>query len=119
MDGPPEDQDHYGLFTHIHTPEIMSLFQLADGIPGLELARLADLPADVLAEGKRIAVKLDALDAQQMERSRTTRIAERRKALLRVLDILLSLLNMLVFASDDYRNAFWLLEASDAAQAGL
>ena len=82
-------------------PETLSLFRLTDGIPGLELARLADLPADVLVEGKRIAMKLDALDAQQMERRRTTRIAERRKALLRVLDILLPLLNVLVLASDD------------------
>jgi len=53
--------------------------------PGLELARLADLPADVLSEAKRVATSLAALDAQQKEQSRTARIAERRKALLTVL----------------------------------
>lgn len=52
---------------------------------GLELARLADLPDDVLKEGRRIAEGLQDLQDRQQQDSRTNKVAIRRKALLRVL----------------------------------
>ncbi|KAJ7854950.1 hypothetical protein B0H14DRAFT_3865335 [Mycena olivaceomarginata] len=51
---------------------------------GLELARLADLPQDVLAEGKRVAKNLAALHARHEEKSESSKISMRRKALLRL-----------------------------------
>ena len=57
--------------------------------PGLELARLADLPTDALAEAKRVVDKLAALQAKDEEESQTSQIALRRKALLRVTNFLL------------------------------
>lgn len=51
---------------------------------GLELARLADLPTDVLTEAKRVAEKLEALQSKDEEESESSKIALRRKALLRV-----------------------------------
>ncbi|KAF7373569.1 MutS 4 [Mycena sanguinolenta] len=65
-------------------------YKIVDGAPqesnhyGLELARLADLPNDVLVEGKRVAKKLAALHARRQEKSESSRIAMRRKALLRL-----------------------------------
>jgi hypothetical protein len=50
----------------------------------LELARLADLPSDVMAEGRRVATALAALHARHQEESESSKIATRRKALLRV-----------------------------------
>ncbi|TFK42146.1 muts domain V-domain-containing protein [Crucibulum laeve] len=61
-DGAPEDSSHYGL----------------------ELARLADLPADVLSEGRRVAEQLAALHAKHKEESESSKISIRRKALLRL-----------------------------------
>lgn len=54
---------------------------------GLDLARLADLPSDVLTEGKRVATKLSALHARYEQESESNRIAIRRKALLRVCSV--------------------------------
>ncbi|TFY64075.1 hypothetical protein EVJ58_g2871 [Rhodofomes roseus] len=51
---------------------------------GLELARLADLPDDVLDEGRRIAEGLQDLQERQEQGSQTNKVAIRRKALLRV-----------------------------------
>jgi len=51
---------------------------------GLELARLADLPQDVLNEGRRIAGKLVALHMRRQEESESEKICKRRKLLLRV-----------------------------------
>ncbi|KAJ7756277.1 muts domain V-domain-containing protein [Mycena metata] len=65
-------------------------YKIVDGAPqesnhyGLELARLADLPQDVLAEGKRVAKKLAALHARREESSESSKITMRRKALLRL-----------------------------------
>ena len=53
-------------------------------ITGLGLARLADLPADILTEANRVAEKLAALHAKEEEQSESSKIALRRKALLRV-----------------------------------
>ena len=57
---------------------------LADTISGLELAKLADLPPDVLIEGHRVAATLTDSEKRDEERSQTNKIAIRRKALLRV-----------------------------------
>ena len=54
---------------------------------GVELARLADLPPDVLVEGKRVAEKLHALQTQQEGASESAKTAVKRKALLRVIDL--------------------------------
>ncbi|CAA7267689.1 unnamed protein product [Cyclocybe aegerita] len=62
LDGTSENSSHYGI----------------------ELARLADLPLDVLAEGKRVAEKLTALQTRHEESSESNKIALRRKALLRL-----------------------------------
>jgi DNA mismatch repair protein MSH4 len=51
---------------------------------GLELARLADLPQDVITEGRRVAEHLARMDAQNEEESESSRISRRRKAFLRV-----------------------------------
>ncbi|KAK7468351.1 MutS protein msh4 [Stygiomarasmius scandens] len=51
---------------------------------GLELARLADLPNDVLEEATRVTTKLTALHARHQEQSESHQIALRRKALLRL-----------------------------------
>ncbi|KAJ6578861.1 muts domain V-domain-containing protein [Mycena vulgaris] len=65
-------------------------YKIVDGAPdesshyGLELARLADLPNDVLAEGKRVAKSLAALHARHEQDSESSKIAIRRKALLRL-----------------------------------
>ncbi|KAJ6630078.1 muts domain V-domain-containing protein [Mycena sp. CBHHK59/15] len=65
-------------------------YKIVDGAPegsnhyGLELARLADLPGDVLMEAKRVAKNLAALHARHEEDSESSKIAMRRKALLRL-----------------------------------
>lgn len=64
-----------------HAAEVAHLITLR---LGLELARLADLPADVLVEGKRVAINLAQLHARHEEDSESSKIAMRRKALLRV-----------------------------------
>ncbi len=51
---------------------------------GLELARLADLPEDVLTESKRVAENLATLHARNEANSKSNQTAIRRKALLRV-----------------------------------
>jgi hypothetical protein len=51
---------------------------------GLELARLADLPEDVMIEAKRVAEYLSDRAFRQKTESQSNKIAIRRKALLRV-----------------------------------
>ncbi|KAK0232710.1 muts domain V-domain-containing protein [Armillaria fumosa] len=64
-------------------------YKIVNGAPdnmshyGLELARLADLPSDVLTEAKRVSSNLSALHARNEEDSESTQITMRRKALLR------------------------------------
>lgn len=53
-------------------------------MPGLDLARLADLPNDVLAEGRRVAEALSEMEERQEQDSRSNKVSIRRKALLRV-----------------------------------
>lgn len=58
--------------------------RVANTLSGLELARLADFPPDVLIEGRRVAAKLADSEKRNEEHSQTSKIAIRRKALLRV-----------------------------------
>ncbi|KAH7337743.1 muts domain V-domain-containing protein [Rhizoctonia solani] len=51
---------------------------------GLELARLADLPPDVLTEARKISAKLKAQEDAQRAASESNAIAARRKIILRV-----------------------------------
>ncbi|KAL9709267.1 MutS protein msh4 [Leucoagaricus gongylophorus] len=51
---------------------------------GLELARLADLPEDVILEASRVANHLAQVETQNEEESESSMIAKRRKALLRL-----------------------------------
>ncbi|CAE6499027.1 unnamed protein product, partial [Rhizoctonia solani] len=51
---------------------------------GLELARLADLPPDVLTEARKVSTKLKAQDDAQRAASESDAIAARRKIILRV-----------------------------------
>ena len=78
VDGAPENLQHYGLSTLIH------LSASSDICLGLDLARLADLPDDVLVEARRVAERLDELEERKKEESKTNKVAIRRKALLRV-----------------------------------
>jgi len=61
-DGASEDDSHYGI----------------------DLARLADLPSDVLVESRRVAERLAVLQKSDEESSESRKIANRRKALLRL-----------------------------------
>jgi DNA mismatch repair ATPase MutS len=88
------------------------LFQFsADLQPGLELARLADLPADVLTEAQRVATSLTETDLHDKEQSQTSKISIRRKALLRVTPSVW--IDTFVLVS--HRVVSFLLLASDAA----
>ncbi|KAJ1301008.1 hypothetical protein OPQ81_003431 [Rhizoctonia solani] len=51
---------------------------------GLELARLADLPPEVLAEARKVSTKLKAQDDAQRAASEGNAIAARRKIILRI-----------------------------------
>jgi len=51
---------------------------------GLELAKIADLPQDVLDEANRVATYLSDLEAKNREASKSTKAALRRKAMLRL-----------------------------------
>ncbi|KAK7688085.1 hypothetical protein QCA50_008455 [Cerrena zonata] len=65
-------------------PKTWTIMVLIFSLQRLDLARLADLPEDVLTEGKRVATKLSELEAKKHEESKSTQISTRRKALLRV-----------------------------------
>ena len=88
VDGVPKNIDHYGLRLRL----FLSCF--TNGLPGLELARLADLPSDVITEAHRVATILAETETRNQERSQTTKIAIRRKALLRVLKLLFEGINI-------------------------
>ncbi|KAJ3753257.1 muts domain V-domain-containing protein [Lentinula raphanica] len=65
-------------------------YKIVDGAPegnthyGLELARLADLPSDVLTEASRVSKRLAELQTRHQEQSESSKIAMRRKALLKL-----------------------------------
>lgn len=79
---------------------------MSDASSGLELARLADLPATVLTEGRRVATSLAETEARDQEQSQTSKISIRRKALLRVtishLDLFLGIRLLSMFLSGSY-----------------
>ncbi|OSD05707.1 hypothetical protein PYCCODRAFT_1384678 [Trametes coccinea BRFM310] len=62
IDGAPDSLDHYGL----------------------DLAGLADLPAPVISEARRVAEILTDQEERDQRQSRTSKLAIRRKALLRL-----------------------------------
>ena len=64
---------------HVHLLDFINLFW-----PGLELARLADLPEDVLTEAHRVANRLTELEENRKQSGEDNQITIRRKALLRV-----------------------------------
>lgn len=56
----------------------------ADNTKGLDLARLADLPEDMLEEGRRVATTLAAASEHTKAQSKSEQVSIRRKALLKV-----------------------------------
>lgn len=72
------------LITMVRVPECGEAFDNMVRLLGLELARLADLPSDVLTEAQRVAETLATLHARGEEESEGSRTAMRRKAVLRV-----------------------------------
>jgi hypothetical protein len=60
---------------------------------GIDLSQLADLPPDVVREGRRVAEHLSSLAKADQERSQSNRVAQRRKALLQVRPLTVTLLN--------------------------
>ncbi|KAI0089898.1 muts domain V-domain-containing protein [Irpex rosettiformis] len=65
-------------------------YKIVDGAPdelthyGLDLARLADLPEDVLIEARRVSEKLTEIEERKKEESKFNKVAVRRKAMLRL-----------------------------------
>ncbi|TEB26336.1 hypothetical protein FA13DRAFT_1692416 [Coprinellus micaceus] len=82
-------------------------YKILDGVSehtfhyGLELARLADLPSDILQEGRRVAEKLAELQKKQEEESEGSQIALRRKVLLRLRTQLKQVLNHSTLPDED------------------
>ncbi|EIW86225.1 hypothetical protein CONPUDRAFT_45677 [Coniophora puteana RWD-64-598 SS2] len=62
LDGEPDEMEHYGL----------------------ELARLADLPADVMSEAHRVSEALVEKENQSKAESRSSKVSIRRRALLKL-----------------------------------
>ncbi|EIW65180.1 MutS family protein MSH4 [Trametes versicolor FP-101664 SS1] len=81
IDGAPEVFDHYGKASSRSSHYTLAVLILV----GLDLARLADLPAPVVTEARRVAELLTEQEERDMEQSRTSKLAVRRKALLRVI----------------------------------
>ena len=79
IDGLPEDLGHYGQFRRCGVNAIGGNF-----FAGLQLARLADLPHDVVEEGKKVATALADLHAQQERQSESNVLAIHRRAVLKV-----------------------------------
>ncbi|KIM51244.1 hypothetical protein SCLCIDRAFT_143691 [Scleroderma citrinum Foug A] len=69
---------------------IVFKYRIVDGLPddlghyGLQLARLADLPHDVMEEGKKVATALADLHAQQERESESNVLAIHRRAVLKL-----------------------------------
>lgn len=51
---------------------------------GLELAKLADLPDDVMSTSRKVAETLSNIEAQKQASSKVTQVVKRRKAILSV-----------------------------------
>ena len=63
--------NHYGYLNYI-----LSSIRLANFL-GLEIARLADLPSDVLVEARRVSHRLAELEEAQHAESEASRVAAR------------------------------------------
>ncbi|EJD04505.1 uncharacterized protein FOMMEDRAFT_83663 [Fomitiporia mediterranea MF3/22] len=65
-------------------------YKVVDGAPdniehyGLELARLADLPEDVLTEARRVSSRLSEMETNNKQQCEGNQVAIRRKAMLRL-----------------------------------
>jgi DNA mismatch repair protein MSH4 len=73
----------------------------------------ADLPQNVLVEGKRVAKNLAALHARHEEKSESSEISMRRKALLRVCPVNHCLLAPPLKTCDDWQLRTQLTQALD------
>ncbi|KAF9007936.1 muts domain V-domain-containing protein [Cyathus striatus] len=80
-------------------------YKILDGVSdelghyGLDLARLADFPTDVLNEAKRVAESLAALHSKHEEESQSSKVARHRKALLRLLKLRTQLMQALEYSA--------------------
>jgi hypothetical protein len=79
MNGLTEELDHYG--TICRNPTWAGRLNLTTG---LQLARLADLPKDVLTHAGKITLNLGDESARMDESSESCKVARRRKAVLKV-----------------------------------
>jgi hypothetical protein len=70
------------VITVVHLSTFVS--HVTSILSGLELARLADLPSDALAEAQRVSYRLAELEESQHADSDASRVAVRRRVLLRV-----------------------------------
>jgi hypothetical protein len=81
MDGVMGDVGHYGFNGFL--PELTCI-PTSDSL-GLQLARLADLPEDVLTEAARVTTLLEEQHSVNKASSEAGRIAQRRRIFLRVI----------------------------------
>jgi len=85
VDGASEDDSHYGMVGYFFGFLLPSSLSITTGLTGIDVARLADLPPDVLVEGRRVAERLAASQTSQEVSSESNKVAIRRRALLRVI----------------------------------
>ena len=76
----PNNIEHYGCLI-IYSLDYVTKKNM---ILGLELAKLADLPDDVLKEARRVTTRLSELEDMSKQNSEGIMVALRRKAMLRV-----------------------------------
>ena len=81
LDGQGDDIPHYGkqIYYGFKFPYCWLITSA-----GLELAKLADLPDDIMFEARRVANNLARIEAEKQASSKTSQVVARRKALLTV-----------------------------------
>ena len=81
MNGLADELKNYGSIYHTssRSGELILVWN-----SGLQLARLADLPKDILIEAGEVAQRLGDESAQKDENSESIKVARRRKAVLQV-----------------------------------
>ena len=77
----PNNIEHYGCLI-IYSLDYVT--KKRNMTLGLELAKLADLPDDVLKEARRVTTRLSELEDMSKQNSEGIMVALRRKAMLRV-----------------------------------
>lgn len=82
MNGSVDEVDHYG--NRLLMVRTVRRLTCAKTTAGLQLARLADLPNDVLTYAGQIVHRLGDESKQKQESSESCKVAKRRKAVLRV-----------------------------------